>query len=252
MVVTLRLTVSQVEEDFEWVTDNLVQIANSCCGGRVVSALEGGYQLGGEFSSAFAKSVKAHVSCLARGGVRHGAQYSADFSSRESSAELAVSSEFQIYICVMVSWCCSVYCEAPDATRRRVEQARNCQTGRFARRRVEDCSGEQQRFHNGGPCTKFGVSGLGRAIVFQEKEKTSGTHIVVTYSNRFDLHFTGGLLGTGQGDARCHQTCGLSSRICQTSISMEVVRVNLETNLSNVNSCNCLANTQITSCKCIQ
>lgn len=41
-----------------------MKIANSTCEGRVVSALEGGYQLGGEFYSAFAKSVKTHVATL--------------------------------------------------------------------------------------------------------------------------------------------------------------------------------------------
>lgn len=56
--------ISLLEEDFEWVTTHLTRIANSCCEGRVVSVLEGGYQLGGEYSSAFAKSVKAHVGAL--------------------------------------------------------------------------------------------------------------------------------------------------------------------------------------------
>ena len=41
-----------------------MRIANTVCDGRVVSSLEGGYQLGGEFCSAFAKSVKSHVSTL--------------------------------------------------------------------------------------------------------------------------------------------------------------------------------------------
>lgn len=53
--------IALVEEDFAWVTDKLVQIANSCCGGRVVSVLEGGYQLGGEHCSAFAQSAKVLV-----------------------------------------------------------------------------------------------------------------------------------------------------------------------------------------------
>jgi acetoin utilization deacetylase AcuC-like enzyme len=64
---------SLVEEDYEWLTAQLMKIANGCCEGRIVSALEGGYQLGGEFSSAFAKSVKAHVStlCSASASVRY-------------------------------------------------------------------------------------------------------------------------------------------------------------------------------------
>lgn len=47
--------ISLVEEDFDWVTKHLIRIANSHCQGRIVSALEGGYQLGGEYVSAFAK-----------------------------------------------------------------------------------------------------------------------------------------------------------------------------------------------------
>ena len=54
----------KIEEDFEWVTEKLVQIANSCCEGRVVSVLEGGYQLGGEYYSAFAQSAKVIILCV--------------------------------------------------------------------------------------------------------------------------------------------------------------------------------------------
>lgn len=49
------------------MTNGLVKIANSCCQGRIVSSLEGGYQIAGEHSSAFAKSVKIHVNALMRG-----------------------------------------------------------------------------------------------------------------------------------------------------------------------------------------
>jgi hypothetical protein len=59
--------ISLVEEDYEWVTTQLIRIANSCCDGRVVSALEGGYQIKGDYCSAFAKSVKTHVSSLIQG-----------------------------------------------------------------------------------------------------------------------------------------------------------------------------------------
>lgn len=54
------------EEDFVWVTEHLLLLAEEHCAGRVVSVLEGGYQIGGEFSSAFARSVAAHVETLAR------------------------------------------------------------------------------------------------------------------------------------------------------------------------------------------
>ena len=36
-------------------------IANTCCEGKIVSALEGGYQIGGEFYSSFARSVKVQL-----------------------------------------------------------------------------------------------------------------------------------------------------------------------------------------------
>lgn len=36
-----------------------------CCSGRVVSVLEGGYNINGGFVSAFARSVAAHVRSLA-------------------------------------------------------------------------------------------------------------------------------------------------------------------------------------------
>ena len=60
----LCCSVVQVEEDYDWLTRNLMRIANSCCEGRIVSALEGGYQISGEFSSAFAKSVKVRDICI--------------------------------------------------------------------------------------------------------------------------------------------------------------------------------------------
>eukprot|EP00879_Flechtneria_rotunda_P013392 GHRR01013982.1.p1 GENE.GHRR01013982.1~~GHRR01013982.1.p1 ORF type:complete len:768 (+),score=320.97 GHRR01013982.1:988-3291(+) len=49
------------EADYEWLTDQIVQVANTCCGGRVVSVLEGGYNINGGLVSAFARSVAAHV-----------------------------------------------------------------------------------------------------------------------------------------------------------------------------------------------
>jgi acetoin utilization deacetylase AcuC-like enzyme len=51
------------EEDFEWATQQLCRLAARLCEGRVVSALEGGYDL-----EALAKSAAAHVSALAAGG----------------------------------------------------------------------------------------------------------------------------------------------------------------------------------------
>jgi acetoin utilization deacetylase AcuC-like enzyme len=50
------------EADFGWVTERLVALAARRCGGRVVSLLEGGYDLEG-----LARSAAAHVSALMRG-----------------------------------------------------------------------------------------------------------------------------------------------------------------------------------------
>jgi acetoin utilization deacetylase AcuC-like enzyme len=51
-----------VEADYTWVTQQLMEIADQCAGGRVVSMLEGGYDLQG-----LARSVDAHVTALMRG-----------------------------------------------------------------------------------------------------------------------------------------------------------------------------------------
>ncbi|WP_458096956.1 histone deacetylase family protein [Roseomonas sp. WA12] len=49
------------EADFAWVTEAICELANSVCGGRVVSMLEGGYDLG-----ALARSTAAHLRALIR------------------------------------------------------------------------------------------------------------------------------------------------------------------------------------------
>lgn len=51
-------------EDFAWLTERLCDVAEDCCGGRVVSTLEGGYDL-----DALGLSAAAHVRALMeRGG----------------------------------------------------------------------------------------------------------------------------------------------------------------------------------------
>ena len=47
------------EEDYAWVTEELVAIARHACAGRLVSTLEGGYDL-----QALAASSAAHVGAL--------------------------------------------------------------------------------------------------------------------------------------------------------------------------------------------
>jgi acetoin utilization deacetylase AcuC-like enzyme len=51
-----------VEADYTWVTQKLMEIADASAGGRIVSLLEGGYDLQG-----LARSAAAHVTALMRG-----------------------------------------------------------------------------------------------------------------------------------------------------------------------------------------
>ena len=48
-----------VEADYQWITERIVQVADRHAGGRIVSCLEGGYNLG-----ALARSVAAHLRVL--------------------------------------------------------------------------------------------------------------------------------------------------------------------------------------------
>jgi acetoin utilization deacetylase AcuC-like enzyme len=50
------------EADFAWATKQLMNIADHRCGGRIVSLLEGGYDLDG-----LARSAAAHVKALMQG-----------------------------------------------------------------------------------------------------------------------------------------------------------------------------------------
>jgi acetoin utilization deacetylase AcuC-like enzyme len=52
---------SLVESDYAYITQRLLDLAARHCSGRLVSSLEGGYNL-----SALARSVVAHVRVLAR------------------------------------------------------------------------------------------------------------------------------------------------------------------------------------------
>ena len=52
------------ENDFSWATGEIVKVANSVCGGRIVSVLEGGYDVLGGCASPLAQSVLAHVEAL--------------------------------------------------------------------------------------------------------------------------------------------------------------------------------------------
>ncbi|MBB3773168.1 acetoin utilization deacetylase AcuC-like enzyme [Angulomicrobium tetraedrale] len=54
--------INLLEDDFSWVTKKLMDVADRRCGGRLVSVLEGGYDLEG-----LARSASAHVMALMRG-----------------------------------------------------------------------------------------------------------------------------------------------------------------------------------------
>lgn len=51
-----------LEADYTWITQKLMEIADASCNGRIVSVLEGGYDLQG-----LSRSVAAHVTALMRG-----------------------------------------------------------------------------------------------------------------------------------------------------------------------------------------
>jgi len=51
-----------LEADFEWATQKLLDVADKTANGRVVSVLEGGYDLQG-----LANSAAAHVAALMQG-----------------------------------------------------------------------------------------------------------------------------------------------------------------------------------------
>ena len=46
------------DSDFRWITEQLMAVADDCCGGRIVSVLEGGYSMEG-LASGTAEHVKA-------------------------------------------------------------------------------------------------------------------------------------------------------------------------------------------------
>jgi acetoin utilization deacetylase AcuC-like enzyme len=48
-----------LEPDFEWITEELMELATRHCRGRIVSMLEGGYELG-----ALGRSTASHVKAL--------------------------------------------------------------------------------------------------------------------------------------------------------------------------------------------
>jgi acetoin utilization deacetylase AcuC-like enzyme len=47
---------SLIEEDYYWLTGEIVKVANTLCEGRVVSVLEGGYKIEGKVGVALLRN----------------------------------------------------------------------------------------------------------------------------------------------------------------------------------------------------
>ena len=54
------------EEDYVWATERVLEMAHRLCSGRVVSVLEGGYDIRQETNS-LAKSIEAHIDAMVVG-----------------------------------------------------------------------------------------------------------------------------------------------------------------------------------------
>jgi len=54
------------EVDFEWMSRELLCIAETCCDGRLVSVLEGGYRINGGPLASLGRAVAAHVGVLSQ------------------------------------------------------------------------------------------------------------------------------------------------------------------------------------------
>eukprot|EP00238_Polyblepharides_amylifera_P000660 CAMPEP_0196572032 /NCGR_PEP_ID=MMETSP1081-20130531/2154_1 /TAXON_ID=36882 /ORGANISM="Pyramimonas amylifera, Strain CCMP720" /LENGTH=829 /DNA_ID=CAMNT_0041889213 /DNA_START=35 /DNA_END=2524 /DNA_ORIENTATION=+ len=72
------------ERDYAWITDAIIQVANKCCSGRIVSVLEGGYRIQGGVVSAFSRSVLAHVATLSQSTQQ---VWSSDVAEKEMFAD---------------------------------------------------------------------------------------------------------------------------------------------------------------------
>lgn len=55
-----------IEYDYIWVTEQIIRVANTVCQGRILSILEGGYNLNGRYASPLVQSVNAHITTLQR------------------------------------------------------------------------------------------------------------------------------------------------------------------------------------------
>jgi acetoin utilization deacetylase AcuC-like enzyme len=82
--------IGMLECDYEWVTNELVKIANKHSEGRIVSVLEGGYRIQGGLVSPFARSVAAHVRALAEANFK---EWSGEEGKFEREREIRIEQE---------------------------------------------------------------------------------------------------------------------------------------------------------------
>lgn len=94
--------VGMAEHDYDWLTRQLVKVANAS-GARIVSVLEGGYAVHGVTVSAFARAVAAHVRALCNGSAEawddevEALALEAD-EERAEEAQLAAAAEEQQFL----------------------------------------------------------------------------------------------------------------------------------------------------------
>ena len=79
-----------LECDYEWVTGELVKIANKHSEGRIVSVLEGGYRIQGGIVSPFARSVAAHVRALGQANMK---KWNSQEAKYEREREIRIEQE---------------------------------------------------------------------------------------------------------------------------------------------------------------
>ena len=82
------------DRDYVWMTSELVRIAEACAQGRLVSVLEGGYQVAGGFVSSLARAVGSHVSALTQPSLL-GATWRADEATERLEAALKFEDAWQ-------------------------------------------------------------------------------------------------------------------------------------------------------------
>jgi len=80
-----------LEEDFEWLTEQIIKVSNKCCDGRVVTVLEGGRQAEGWSASVLARSVASH--CRAIINTKPSERWDAEKAKNEGAVEEKIFEE---------------------------------------------------------------------------------------------------------------------------------------------------------------